>query len=312
MNTKITAKDFFLNLGAVVSFYASVIALITLLFEVINFAYPKITNAYYYAFPSISFQVATLVVAFPLFIILSSYIQKSFASDASLRDIWIRKWLAFITLFLAGAIIAGDLITVIYMFLDGQELTLGFLLKVLVLFVISGGVFVYYLREVRNVIAKKERNFWRAGALVFTLVSIVLGFAVIGSPRAQREYRYDMQKVSHLQDIQWQVISYWQMKGVLPVELTDLNDSLKPGIVPSDPQTGDAYSYIKVDGLNFKLCANFNRESRTGIPVGGGIDIFSMSARPVGAPGMENWDHVSGEHCFERAIDPLLYPRITR
>ncbi|MHB1330733.1 MAG: DUF5671 domain-containing protein [Minisyncoccota bacterium] len=311
MNNKITAKDFFLHLGAIVSFYASVIALITLLFEVINFAYPRITNAYYYAFPSISFQVATLIVALPLFLGLSWLIQKTYVNEPALRDSWLRKWLAYITLFVAGAIVAGDLVTVIYMFLDGQELTTGFLLKVLVLLSISLGVFAYYLREIRNVIEVKERNIWRGLALILTIASVVLGFMVIGSPKAQREYRYDMQKENNLQDIQWQVTNYWQMKGALPTALTDLNDSLKPGIVPKDPQTGEDYTYRSTGALSFELCAEFNRESRTGIAMGGNY-LMERSVYDTSMAGGENWQHEAGQHCFERTIDPELYPKITR
>ena len=312
MNNKITARDFFLHLGAIVSFYASVIALITLLFEVINFAYPKVTNAYMYAFPSISFQVATLIVAFPLFLGLSWAIQKTYAVDAGLRDTWLRKWLAYITLFVAGVIMAGDLITVIYMFLDGQELTLGFLLKVLVLLVISGAVFTYYLREIKNIIGARERNIWRGLSLLLIIVSVVIGFAVIGSPRAQREYRYDSQKVSDLQNIQWQVINYYQMKGVLPEGLTNLNDSLKPGLISNDPQTGEAYVYKKTGPLAFELCASFNKETRLGIPVDGGVGVAGGYYYDTMPAGGDNWEHKAGEHCFSRTIDPLLYPQIKR
>ncbi len=310
MNNKITARDFFLHLGAVISFYASVIALITLLFEVINFAYPKVTNAYMYAFPSISMQVAILVVALPIFLLISRFFEKAYAVDASLREMPLKRWLSFITIFIAGAIVAGDLVTVIYMFLDGQELTTAFLLKVLTLLIISSGVFVYYMREIKNIILPKERTMWRALVLIFTLASIVLGFVVIGSPRAQREYRYDSQKVSELQNIQWQVISYYQMKGVLPEALTDLNDSLKPGLVSNDPQTGEAYVYKKTGALAFELCADFNRETRLGIPMSEG-GLAARSSVYYGGQ-EENWDHEAGEHCFSRAIDPLLYPQIKR
>src|SRR5688572_12495145 len=127
MNNKTTAKDFFLQFGAIASFYASAIALVTLLFEVINAAYPKVTSGYqYYGYPSISFQVATLIVAFPLFLILSWFLQKSYAAEPALRESFMRRWLSYITLFVAGAVVAGDLVTLIYMFLDGQELTTGF------------------------------------------------------------------------------------------------------------------------------------------------------------------------------------------
>src|SRR3989344_676474 len=113
MNTKTTAKDFFLQLGAIATFYISVIALVTLLFEVINVAYPKVTEAYYYGFPSISLQVATLIVAFPLFIFFSWLMQKSYVSDPSLRSAPVRIWLAYITLFVSGAVVVVDLVTVI-------------------------------------------------------------------------------------------------------------------------------------------------------------------------------------------------------
>lgn len=314
MNNKITAKDFFLHLGAIASFYASAVALIALLFKVVNFAYPKVTNAYYYAFPSVSFQVATLIVAFPLFLTLAWFIQKTYQAEPSLRDSWLRKWLAYITLFVAGAVIAGDLVTIIYMFLDGQELTIGFLLKVLILLVISSGIFAYYLREIKNIISSKERGIWRLAAIVLVLASITTGFIVMGSPRAQREYRYDMQKVNDLQNIQWQVISHWQMKRSLPSTLEALNDSLKPGIVSKDPQTGESYGYKVTGNLSFELCANFNREYRAGIPMGGGV--YPLSSRSVyydmGVTGDENWQHPVGEHCFERTIDPELYPVIPR
>ncbi|MEK7148063.1 MAG: DUF5671 domain-containing protein, partial [Patescibacteria group bacterium] len=213
MNNKISVKDFFLQIGAIATFYASAIALITLLFEVINFAYPKVTEYYQYSFPSISLQVATLIVAFPLFIFLSWLMQKSYESDPGLREAPLRKFLAYATLFIAGAVVAGDLVTLIYMFLDGQELTTGFLLKVLALLVIAGGVFLYYLREIRNIISPKERNLWRIIALVVILGSIIAGFMVIGSPASQRARRYDNTRVSDLQNIQWQIVNYYQQKG---------------------------------------------------------------------------------------------------
>lgn len=305
MNTKITAKDFFLHLGAIAAFYASAIALITLLFEVINFTYPKVTDYYsYYSFPSISFQVATLIVAFPLFLFLSWLMQKAFEADPSLRESTLRKWLAYITLFIAGAVVAGDLVTVIYMFLDGQELTKGFLLKVLALLVISGGIFIYYLREIRNQISPRERNKWRVLAVLFILVSVVLGFMVIGSPAAQRERRYDNQRAMDLQNLQWQIVNYWQRKETLPASLSELADPLSGFNVPVDPKTKAQYEYVRKTGLSFDLCATFGQPSM-GNP--------NSIARPMYAPEIsmrvpETWEHGAGRTCFTRTIDPDLYP----
>lgn len=314
MNNKISAKDFFLQLGVVVTFYASAIALVTLLFEVINFAYPKITNYYQYYFPSISFQVATLIVAFPLFLFLSWMLQQSYAADPSLREAPLRKWLAYITVFVAGAVVAGNLITVIYMFLDGQELTTGFLLKVLTLLVIAGGVFFYYIREIRNAISPSERNIWRVAALIIVLGSIIVGFMVIGSPREQRELRLDSQRVSDLQSLQWQVISYWQGKATLPTSLDEVSDPIRGGFVPTDPQSGEPYEYQKISNLSFELCANFSRESREVRPTMAGSVARPLPAmeRSYMGPETENWQHGAGRQCFQRAIDPDFYPPTKR
>lgn len=295
-------------MGSIISFYASVIALIALLFEVINYAFPKITNAYQYYFPTISFQVATLIVAFPLFLFLSWLLQKSYTAEPTLREVPLRRWLAYITLFVAGAVAAGDLITVIYMFLDGQELTKGFLLKILTLLVVMGGVFLYFWREIRNKIDPRERNIWRVVSTLVVLGSIILGFAVVGTPAAQRAYRYDSQKVGDLQNLQWQIVTHWQQKGSLPASLEDLSDSLKPGFVPVDPQSGESYGYERTGNLTFELCAVFNRESRERRrPYDGGAVSMPMRDMYYG-PEMENWQHSPGEHCFERTIDPDYYP----
>lgn len=318
MNNKATAKDFFLHLGAIAAFYASAIALTTLLFEVINYAYPKITNAYQYYAPSISFQVATLIVAFPLFLFLSWLLQKSYAAEPELRETLVRRWLAYITIFVAGAVAAGDLVTLIYYFLDGQELTTAFVLKVAALFLVAGGIFLYYFREIRNRIAPKERNAWRVAAGAAVLASIVVGFAVVGSPADQRAKRLDATRLNDLQTLQWQVVSFYQQKGSIPSSLAELEDPISGFRVPRDPKTGAPYEYklIGQSAKAFELCAVFEREG--GAMMGGYPRPMmsrngdaSMMVEPAVKQG-DSWQHGMGRACFSRAIDPQLYPVRTR
>jgi hypothetical protein len=312
MNNKATAKDFFLHLGAIVSFYASAIALTTLLFQVINYAYPKITNAYQYYTPSISFQVATLIVAFPLFLFLSWLLQKSYAAEPALRETAVRRWLAYITLFVAGAVAAGDLVTLVYYFLDGQELTTAFVLKVLALFVVASGIFLYYFREIRNKIAPAERNAWRIAAALAILVSIAVGFMVIGSPADQRAKRLDSQRLSDLQTIQWQVVNFYQQKGFIPSALSELEDPISGFVVPRDPQTGAPYEYklIGQSAKAFELCATFERAGSNQY-YNGSMAAPTMPTE-AGMKAPESWQHEAGRTCFSRAIDPQLYPVRTR
>ncbi len=301
---KITAKDSFLHLGTMVALYAGVIALLNLLFRVINVAYPQIE--YYGGYgvgSSISFPVATLIVAFPIFLFLSNILQKSYSVDQTRKEFPVRRGLIYLTLFVAGVVLAGDLVTLIYYFLDGRELTAGFLLKVLSVFVVAGAVFGYYMDDLRGRLSGSRRNLWRIIATVLVLGAIVVGFSVLGSPRTQRFLRQDMQKVNDLQNIQSQIVQYWQQKGSLPTDLNSLSDTLSYGGIPVDPQSGKSYEYIMKGALAFSLCADFNRDSVN-------MEGKYRTSNPMFYPGMENenWQYMQGHYCFDRTVDPQRYP----
>jgi hypothetical protein len=97
----------------------------------------------------IRFSVSSLIVAFPLFLFLSAKIGREMLSTPSGRASAVRKWLTYIALFIASGILTGDLTTMLFSLLGG-ELTLRFMLKFLVVGVIAGSVFIYYLRGLRN------------------------------------------------------------------------------------------------------------------------------------------------------------------
>ena len=160
---KFSTKDFFLNLGATVALYTVVGTLINLFFTIINHAYPKITDVYNYynVSQSISWPVSTLIIVFPIFIFLMWFLEKEYKNNPEERNTGVHRLLTYVTLFIAGVVVAGDLITVLYYFLDGQELTTGFLLKVLVLLLVSVGLFIYYLSDVRGTLTSRGRKTWR-------------------------------------------------------------------------------------------------------------------------------------------------------
>jgi len=301
MNTKTTAKDFFLHLGLVISMYSGVGFLLNLLFSVIDSAYPKVAGYSYYT-PSISLPVAALIIITPVFLIIASLIAKIELVDPEKKDISVSRSTSYLTLFLAGAIVVGDLIAVVYFFLDGQDLTTAFLLKVLSILVVLGATFGYTLSNLSRTLSSKTRMMWRVGAIVLVVGSIILGFTVIGSPRTQRLVRYDSQKVSDLQNIQSQVLSYWQMKQSLPTSTNDLNDDLLYFVAPTDPETGMQYEYSVVSPTTFKLCATFNLDSKA-------QNSNSIAVQQYDMMGMnEKWNHQAGKQCFERTIDPERYP----
>src|SRR3990167_3873335 len=164
MNTKITAKDFFLHIAVIALLYTGTVALLNILFNVINAAFPQITQYSYYATSSISLPVATLVVVFPLFLFLANVLRKGYAENPSRKEYPVRKWLIYITIFIAGGVLAGDLVTLIYYFLDGQgmtapfffffldgkERTAFFFLKFFSVLVVAGPIFGYFFDDLKD------------------------------------------------------------------------------------------------------------------------------------------------------------------
>ena len=304
---KTTPKDFFLWAGAMVTLYAGVVSFITLLFNYINYTFPDPLRFYGDPYSSsIPYAMASLIVLTPVFLVLMRIIRRNIAADASRGEIWIRRWALFLTVFVAGATIVVDLIVLLTTFLSGESLTAAFMLKVLVVLLVAGAGFMHFLADLRGYWIKEPAKArmvnWSVGVLV--LATIVAGFFIVGTPQEARLYRLDQQKVSDLQTIQWQLVTFWQQKQTLPSALDELNDPLSGFTVPMDAQTGESYSYERTSQSSFKICADFNVASRA----------TNMSyTEPYPYPGeQQNWSHEAGEVCFDRTIDPERYPPFTK
>ncbi len=310
-DTKFSPKDFFLYLGLVASLYVSVGSILVLLFNYVDALFPDALQGKYNSFSGpIRFAMSALIVAFPLLVVFTRVMNGRIREEASRMNLTIRKWLLFLTLFVAGAVIAGDLIALVNTFLGG-ELTARFLLKVLAVLVVFGSVFAYYLKDLRGYWREHEAISkyvgWVGGAVMLAI--IVSGFFIIGSPWAQRLARFDDRKVSDLQTIQWQIVNYWQQKGKIPVALSELEDPISGFRAPKDPETGTPYGYTVLEADAFELCATFS--TATSLANGKGASVPARTAYPMPVDGFsvnENWAHDAGDVCFTRTIDPDLYP----
>ena len=60
----------------------------------------------------------------------------------------VRRWLTYVTLFGAACTLIGDVMSLVYSALGG-ELTTRFVLKVLIVGVIAGAIYWYYLSDLR-------------------------------------------------------------------------------------------------------------------------------------------------------------------
>jgi type II secretory pathway pseudopilin PulG len=315
--TKTSAKDFFINLGAIIALGTIVGNVLSLLFTVIEKAYPPILSGYYYysGTYSISFPVASLIIFFPIYILLMWLLERDYSVQPEKRHIGVRKWLTYITLFFAGLAIAGDLVTVIYYFIDGQEMTMGFIMKVLSVLVVALAIFFYYIYDSMGKLNTVSRKVWTGFAFVIILGSIIWGFSVLGSPRTQQLIKYDQQKVSDLQNLNNQIQSYFYSKNVLPNSLTDLTTTNNYYAVPIDQQTKNPYEYNKTNGTSYELCAEFNKDSKeankNNIPV---QDSYSYGAinSTTGTinSGQNIWTtHPAGHYCFAQTVASNGYPK---
>jgi hypothetical protein len=326
---KLTPKFFFLSLGVVVALIASVTAFLNLVFETLNKQFPDALNSVYqYGYNTYSFEaarsaLATLIIIFPAFLIISYFWKKATRGELGSTDGVIRKWMLYLITFLSGIVVVVDLVTLVRYFVAG-EITTRFILKVAITLVVAAYVGVYYIFELKG-----RQKFWgvsigvasvvKSSALVLAL--IIWSFTVIGTPNEQRAWRLDERRIQDLQSIQWQVINFWQQKEKLPTELKELSNPLSGFMMPVDPEfeKGLAYEYKKTGDMKFELCATFTatmpkgwQEGYGGVrPMfGGGFsEDVAVSSYPYPGGGMnESWDHEIGKKCFERTIDKDLYP----
>lgn len=299
-------KDVFLHLLAIITLYVSVGSFIALLFQYINVYLPdKAIDQYYSlqsAYASMRWSIALLFVVFPVYIWTSWFLNKEYGTEPQKREIKIRKWLLYFTLFAAALLIIGDLVTLIYSFLQG-ELTARFLYKILTVLLVAAIVFKYYLMDLKNN-APYKMFAYAVSAIV--AAAVIGGFFVAGSPQEARLRQFDNIRVQNLQEIQSQVVYYWQQKSVLPANIAALkNNDINVFIAPLDPETGAPYEYNATGALSFSICANFALPSLPNQT----LRYVPMPAKPYGIDGgiSQNWEHSAGRVCFDRTIDPDFY-----
>ncbi len=152
---KASPKDFFLNLLSTFALYIASASFIVLIFQYINIFFPDTldSNNYYNplksAYDTIRFAVSSLVVAFPVYVASLWYMNKEYVNNPEKRNVRIRKWLVYFTLFLAAVIIMGDFIVLINTFLSG-EITARFIFKVITFLAVVGFIFGYYFSDLKK------------------------------------------------------------------------------------------------------------------------------------------------------------------
>lgn len=300
---KTTAKDFFIYLGIIIGLYVSSISFLVLVFQIINKTFP-LAGEYLFGYEqTIRSSLSALIIFFPTFIYLIWLANKDLKLNPEKKDIWVRRWMIFLTLFIAGLTIAIDLATLIYRFLGAEDLTLRFFLKVFFVLAVAITIFRSTLYDLRRTTFDHDKKANISTYIVSAVVifAIVFGIITIGSPGTQRAKKLDQQRISDLMNIQNEIVySQWQKIGDIPTNLDSLKDPISNYIVPTDPETKQNYEYRKISKNSFELCANFKTENKTNTDTSAAVIKNSYLDN-------ENWQHDSGRYCFTRTIDEKLY-----
>ncbi len=148
-----SARDAFFHLLAFTALYAWAISLTFLLFTYIEVAFPDPATrpssyAIEEALSNIRVSLAALIVSYPLFLLVWWFLLREIRKFPEKAKSGVRRWLSFLSMFVGAVIILADVITVVYYLVEG-DLTIRFLLKVGVLFLITGALFVYLALTLR-------------------------------------------------------------------------------------------------------------------------------------------------------------------
>jgi len=148
--TSLSAREAFMYLLLFSTMYVVAFEFGSLLFDFINRALPDPATSLNDRFQreSIRFSVSSLIVALPVFLYMSRLTNRETTLDPTKRMSPVRRWLTYLTLFIAAGVLIGDVTTLVYSLLGG-ELTPRFVLKVLVVGAIAGTVFWFYVSDLR-------------------------------------------------------------------------------------------------------------------------------------------------------------------
>jgi hypothetical protein len=139
-----SAKDAFLYLLSFAALATWAFGLGSVMFVLIDiWIKDPVRQSYYPGFYQMADSLASIIVAFPVYLLVMKFIAREVDSHPEKLDSAVRKWITYIALFITAAIAVGDLIKILTAFLRG-ELTANFSAKAAVVLAIAGGIFWYY------------------------------------------------------------------------------------------------------------------------------------------------------------------------
>ena len=337
LHMKSKALDLFLYLGIAISLIVSVTNLLQIIFAAINLKFPDplaYTGYIDGTQSDVRLAIATLVVMYPVYVLLSWYVANDIKKFLFKQDISVRKIMIYCTLFATVLTLIGTLVSVIYTYLGG-EISVRFELKAASVFAVALSLFGYYYYSLKRDYSKSTIIPESLTVIVTVVIvwAIVWSVSIIGTPQEMRAKKIDSTRLIDISRIQQELFNRVQASDKLPATLSGLDNAFQGYKVPVDPITQESYTYkvlqqpvFKTDFATkrkdmttsavFELCATFGTvreiDSRgMTVPVKGGIstgDAF-YSAANYYFDGDQSpfWNHKAEETCFKRIISSDMY-----
>ncbi len=286
----LSAREAFLHLVLFATLYIFAFDVGALLFVLIELRFRDAVNDYGgAALDAMRWSTSGAITSLPIFLWMTRIVNRSLERDPEKRASGVRRWLTYLTLFVAALVLIGDFATLVSHVLSG-ELGVRFVLKTLVVFAIAGVVFGHYLGGLRADESEagpaRRRASWlgRAG-VVAGAIAIVAGLVMGGTPQRVRARDFDARRVDDLQMLQGAIERYAHDRHALPPDLGSLVANGYSVRALDDPRTGLPFVYERVDSLTYRLGATFETAD---------------TLRGNGSPIELAWRHPAGRHVFTR------------
>lgn len=262
MEKQNNAKHAFYYLLSFVALIFTTISVGIIIFQIIDKSVVDVLNNYAMASNSaLKFAISSLIIAVPVFYIISRLIYQDLKKGILDKDAPLRRWLTYFILLVSSIIILGVFIGAINNFLSG-ELTWRFVLKALTILLISLSVFSFYFFDLKRKDFTGTNVFLRVyfvASLVLIIIIFISAWFYVESPATARAKRLDQMLVNNMYSVESAINTYYDREKKLPLSLNDLvlDPKFNVQIIPSDP-----IIYNKLTETSFELCANFRTDSR--------------------------------------------------
>lgn len=295
-----SARDLFFYLLNFFSLALLAFSLGRVWFSLINFYFTdQVVQYWNNQLAGLGWGLAASLVTAPIFIFVSWRIERDIKIGLSRADSKVRKILGYLAIFIASAVVIGDIIGLLSEFLSGQINT-RFIAKVIVILLIGLWIIGYYWFKfksdetgVKNESTKKTwfNEIHLVLLVVVTVLSLVLGFVLQGNPYDRQKSIRDQERRDGLVQISQAVSDYYNTEKKLPNSLADVYQG-NLMVIPKDPMDESLYQYTKVSDSEYKLCATFEAEYDDQ-----NSPYSTSPIKPYDSSAVIWW-HPAGEYCY--------------